>query len=84
MIIRDLKVPDLPMPVMSRLTMGRLTVGDICAMAEGDLDKNGKAKGPWLQNAIVQVGTHRVTYIIWDIVFTTILLRYKKQTDLLM
>lgn len=38
-----LKGSDLPMPFNSPI-MNRLTAGDICAMTEGDLDKNGKPK----------------------------------------
>ena len=38
-----LKGSNIPMPFSSPI-MERLTAGDICAMAEGDLDKNGKAK----------------------------------------
>lgn len=33
-----------PMPFTNSPIMERLTVGDICTMAEGDLDKNGKPK----------------------------------------
>ena len=41
---QQLKGSKLPMPFAHSPIMERLTVGDICAMAEGDLDKNGKAK----------------------------------------
>ena len=41
---QELKGSKLPMPFAHSPIMERLTVGDICAMAEGDLDKNGKAK----------------------------------------
>jgi hypothetical protein len=41
-----LKGSDLPMPFAHSPIMERLTAGDICYMAEGDLDRNGKAKGP--------------------------------------
>ena len=43
---QELKGSDMPMPFAHSPIMSRLTAGDICAMAEGDLDKNGKAKGP--------------------------------------
>ena len=43
---QTLKGSDLPMPFAHSPIMSRLTAGDICAMAEGDEDKNGKAKGP--------------------------------------
>lgn len=43
---QSLKGSDLPMPFAHSPIMSRLTAGDICAMAEGDLDRNGKAKGP--------------------------------------
>jgi hypothetical protein len=38
-----LKESNLPMPFGGPI-MSRLTIGDICTMAEGDLDKNGKPK----------------------------------------
>jgi len=41
---QKLKGSTLPMPFGSPI-MNRLTAGDICTMAVGDLDKNGKAKG---------------------------------------
>ena len=41
---QGLKGSDLPMPFAHSPIMSRLTAGDICAMAEGDLDKNGKPK----------------------------------------
>lgn len=41
---QELKGSDLPMPFAHSPIMKRLTAGDICAMAQGDLDKNGKAK----------------------------------------
>ena len=43
---QTLKGSDLPMPFAHSPIMSRLTAGDICAMEEGDEDKNGKAKGP--------------------------------------
>lgn len=41
---QQLKGSQLPMPFNSPI-MNRLVAGDICCMAEGDLDRNGKAKG---------------------------------------
>jgi len=41
---QGLKGSDLPMPFAASPIMSRLTTGDICAMAEGDLDRNGKPK----------------------------------------
>ena len=41
---QDLKGSNLPMPFAHSPVMERLTAGDICYMAEGDLDRNGKAK----------------------------------------
>jgi len=43
---QELKGSKMPMPFAHSPVMERLTAGDICYMAEGDLDKNGKAKGP--------------------------------------
>jgi len=40
---QDLKGSDLPMPFGGPI-MGRLTAGDICCMAAGDPDRNGKLK----------------------------------------
>lgn len=40
---QKLKGSDLPMPFAGPI-MSRLKAGDLCVMAEGDLDKNGKAK----------------------------------------
>jgi len=34
-----------PVPFGHSPVMSRLTMGDLCCMAEGDLDRNGKAKG---------------------------------------
>lgn len=42
---QKLKGSDLPMPFGGPI-MSRLKAGDICYMAEGDLDRNGKPKGP--------------------------------------
>lgn len=42
---QKLKGSNLPMPFGSPI-MNRLVAGDICCMADGDLDKNGNAKGP--------------------------------------
>lgn len=39
-----LKNSDLPVPFAHSPIMSRLTMGDLCAMAEGDRDKNGKVK----------------------------------------
>lgn len=39
-----LKGSDLPMPFAHSPIMSRLTAGDICAMAQGDLDRNGNPK----------------------------------------
>jgi hypothetical protein len=41
---QSLKGSDLPMPFAHSPIMSRLTAGDICSMAEGDLDRNGKPK----------------------------------------
>lgn len=41
---QSLKGSNLPMPFAHSPIMERLTAGDICAMTEGDLDRNGKAK----------------------------------------
>jgi len=41
---QELKGSTLPMPFASPI-MERLVAGDLCCMAEGDLDKNGNAKG---------------------------------------
>lgn len=41
---QTLKGSDLPMPFAHSPIMERLTAGDICAMSEGDLNRNGKAK----------------------------------------
>jgi hypothetical protein len=41
---QKLKGSNLPMPFNSPV-MNRLVAGDICCMAEGDLDRNGKPKG---------------------------------------
>jgi hypothetical protein len=41
---QKLKGSNLPMPFNSPV-MNRLVAGDICCMEEGDLDRNGKAKG---------------------------------------
>lgn len=58
-----LKGSNLPMPFTSPI-MDRLTAGDICAMAEGDLDKNGKAKDAdstsWDTNSYLYYMAHSV------------------------
>jgi hypothetical protein len=41
---QQLKGSSLPMPFAHSPIMSRLTAGDICTMAEGDLDRNGKPK----------------------------------------
>ena len=41
---QSLKGSDLPMPFNGPI-MDRLVAGDLCTMEEGDLDKNGNAKG---------------------------------------
>ena len=59
--------------------MSRLTAGDICAMAEGDLDKNGKAKGPKYKlghTELLILHGPQCLQPHWP--------QYKKQTDLLM
>lgn len=61
---QSLKGSDLPMPFAQSPIMSRLTAGDICAMAEGDLDKNGKAKGAnstsWDTNSYLYYMAHSV------------------------
>lgn len=59
-----LKGSDLPMPFGHSPIMSRLTAGDICAMAQGDLDKNGKAKEAtstsWDTNSYLYYMAHSV------------------------
>ena len=61
---QGLKGSDLPMPFAHSPIMSRLTAGDICYMAEGDLDKNGKAKGAestsWDTNSYLYYMAHSV------------------------
>jgi len=58
-----LKGSNLPMPFSSPI-MDRLTAGDICYMAEGDLNKNGKAKDAdstsWDTNSYLYYMAHSV------------------------
>ena len=52
------------MPFAHSPIMERLTAGDICCMAEGDLDRNGKAKGAdstsWDTNTYMYYMAHSV------------------------
>lgn len=61
---QSLKGSDLPMPYGQSPIMERLTVGDICVMAEGDLDKNGKPKEAhstsWDTNSYLYYMAHSV------------------------
>ena len=61
---QDLKGSTMPMPFAHSPIMERLVAGDICAMAEGDLDRNGKAKGKdstsWDTNSYMYYMAHSV------------------------
>ena len=52
--IQMFKGSDLSISFWSFIIMSRLTIGDLCCMAEGDLNRNGKPKDADLQ----QVGIH--------------------------
>ena len=61
---QELKGSDMPMPFAHSPIMERLTAGDICCMAEGDLDRNGKAKAAdstsWDTNSYMYYMAHSV------------------------